>query len=160
MWGCCLPLYWFELRTRSIKSMGEKASVQRAKGIKTNTTKISAAIKNTPFLPYFWCSLFSTQTSIMANNNPTLGELLHSLNNDVLKNKILSIEKLNKKIVNIKNGIRFNEACIKDGLHPKFANIHICIYIMRMTWIWLIRITWMCLHHQKIARTYRSDDHL
>ena len=25
MWGCCcLPLYWFELRTRSIKSMGEK----------------------------------------------------------------------------------------------------------------------------------------
>ena len=28
MWGCCLPLYWFELRTRSIKSMGEKASVR------------------------------------------------------------------------------------------------------------------------------------
>ena len=24
MWGCCLPLYWLELRTRSVKSMGEK----------------------------------------------------------------------------------------------------------------------------------------
>ena len=64
----------------------------------------------------------------MANNNPTFGALLHSLNDDLLKNKIRSIEKLNKKIVNIKNGIRFNETCIKEGLHPKFTNMYIYIY--------------------------------
>ena len=44
------------------------------------------------------------------NNEPyfaywTFGELLHSLNNEPLKNKIRNIEKLNKKSVNIKNGI-------------------------------------------------------
>ena len=48
----------------------------------------------------------------MANNSPTIGELLHALNNDLVKNKIRNIEKLNKKIVNIKNGIVFNETYI------------------------------------------------
>ena len=67
----------------------------------------------------------------MANNNPTFGELLHSLNNDLVKNKILNIEKLNKKIVNIKNGIRLNETCIKEGLHPKFTNIYIFFFFLR-----------------------------
>ena len=45
----------------------------------------------------------------MANNNPTFGELLRSLNNDLLKYKIRNIKKLDKKIVNIKNGIGFTE---------------------------------------------------
>ena len=64
----------------------------------------------------------------MANNNPTFGELLYSLNNDILKNKIHNIEKLNKKIVNIKNGIRLSKR-IKEGLHPKCTIIYIYIYI-------------------------------
>ena len=64
----------------------------------------------------------------MSNNSPTFGELIHSLNNDLLKIKICNIKKLNKKIVNIKNGIRLNETCIKEGLHPKFTNIYIYIF--------------------------------
>ena len=64
----------------------------------------------------------------MANNNRTFGELLRSLNNYLLKNRIRNIEKLNKKIVSIKNVIRFNETCIREGgLHPKFINIYIYI---------------------------------
>ena len=39
-------------------------------------------------------------------------ELLHSINNDLLKNKIRNNEKLNKKIVYIKNDIKFNETYI------------------------------------------------
>ena len=60
----------------------------------------------------------------MANNNHTFGELLHSLNNNLLKNEIRNIEKLNNFFLNIKNGIRFNETCIKEGLYPKFTNIY------------------------------------
>ena len=63
----------------------------------------------------------------MANNNPTFGEFLYSLNNDdLLKNKIRNIEKLNKKIVNIKNDIRFNDTCI----------IYIYIYIKYIIYIY------------------------
>ena len=34
----------------------------------------------------------------------------------------------NKRIVQTKNGIYFNEIYLKEGLHPKFANIYIYIY--------------------------------
>ena len=57
------------------------------------------------------------------------GQLLFLLNNEVLKNQIRSIEKINKRIINIKNGIHFNEICIQEGLQPNFTNIYIYIYI-------------------------------
>ena len=44
-------------------------------------------------------------------------------------NDIRKIEKINKRIVQSKNGIYFNEICLKEGLHPKFCNIYIYIYI-------------------------------
>ena len=57
------------------------------------------------------------------------GQLLFLLNNEVLKNKIRTIEKINKRIIAIKNGIHFNEICIKEGLQPNFTNIYIYIHI-------------------------------
>ena len=57
------------------------------------------------------------------------GDLLFALNCDRLKNDIRKIEKINKRIVQSKNGIYFNEICLKEGLHPKFSNIYIYIYI-------------------------------
>ena len=57
------------------------------------------------------------------------GDLLFALNCDRLKNEIRKIEKINKRIVQSKNGIYFNEICPKEGLHPKFSNIY--IYILR-----------------------------
>ena len=57
------------------------------------------------------------------------GELLFALNCDPLKNE-MKIEKINKRIVRTKNGIYFNEICLKEGLHPKFVNIYIYIYVI------------------------------
>ena len=55
------------------------------------------------------------------------GDLLFALNCDRLKNKIKKIEKINKRIVQSKNGIYFNETCLKEGLHQKISNIYIYI---------------------------------
>ena len=57
------------------------------------------------------------------------GDLLFALNCDLLKNEIRKIEKINQRIVQTKNGIYFNKICLKEGLHPKFSNICIYIYI-------------------------------
>ena len=51
------------------------------------------------------------------------------LNNEVLKNRIRSIEKINKCIINIKNGIHFNEMYIQEDLEPSFLSLYIYIYI-------------------------------
>ena len=56
------------------------------------------------------------------------GDLLFARNCDPLKNEIRKIEQINKRIVQIKNGIYFNNICLKEGLHPKFS-IYIYIYI-------------------------------
>ena len=48
------------------------------------------------------------------------GDLLFALNCDRLKNDIRKIEKINKRIVQSKNGIYFNEV---------YIYIYICIYI-------------------------------
>ena len=53
------------------------------------------------------------------------GDLLFALNCDPLKNEIRKIQKINKCIVQTKNGIYFNEMCLKEGLRPKFSNIYI-----------------------------------
>ena len=42
-------------------------------------------------------------------------QLLFLLNNEDLKNKIRRIEKINKRIIYIKNGIHFYEICIQEG---------------------------------------------
>ena len=57
------------------------------------------------------------------------GDHLFALNCDPLKNEITKIEKINKRIVPTKNGIYFNEICLKEGQHPKFS-IYIYIYII------------------------------
>ena len=57
------------------------------------------------------------------------GDLLFALNCDPLKNEIMKIEKINKRIVQTKNCIYFNKICLKEGLHPKYSNIYIYIYI-------------------------------
>ena len=59
-------------------------------------------------------------------------DLLFALNCDRHKNDIRKIEKINKRIVQSKNGIYFNEICLKEGLHPNFSNIYIYIYIYTM----------------------------
>ena len=51
------------------------------------------------------------------------GDLLFALNCDPLKNEIRKIEKINKRIVETKNGIYFNEICLKEGLQATFSNI-------------------------------------
>ena len=60
-------------------------------------------------------------------SNMTFGKLLFAINYDHLNNKVRKIEKINKRIVQTKNGIYFNEVCLKEGLHPKFSNIYIYI---------------------------------
>ena len=59
------------------------------------------------------------------------GDLLFALNCDRLKNDIRKIEKINKRIVQSKNGMYFNEICLKEGLHPKFSNIYIYMKIKK-----------------------------
>ena len=63
------------------------------------------------------------------------GDILFSLNWDPLKNEIRKIEKINKRIVQTKNGIYFNKICLKQGLHAKFSNIYIYIYNSQICWI-------------------------
>ena len=55
------------------------------------------------------------------------GDLLFALNCDRLKNEISEIEKINKRIVQSKNGIYFNEICLI--FTPDFL---IYIYIMSL----------------------------
>ena len=43
------------------------------------------------------------------------GQLVFLLDNDVLKNNIRNIEKINKRIVHLKSGIHFNEICIQPS---------------------------------------------
>ena len=57
------------------------------------------------------------------------GDLLFDINCDWLKNEIRKIEKINKRIIQTKNGIYLNKISLKERLHPKFSNIYIYIYI-------------------------------
>ena len=59
----------------------------------------------------------------------SFGQLLFLLTNEVLQNKIRRIEKINKHIINIKNGIHFNEIRIQESLQPNFTNIYIYIQV-------------------------------
>ena len=68
------------------------------------------------------------------------GDLLFALNCDRLKNDIRKIDKINKRIVQSKNGIYFNEICLKEGLHPKFSNIYIYNLLMRFPFFYLSNV--------------------
>ena len=63
-------------------------------------------------------------------------DLLFSINCDRLKNEIRKIEKINKRIVESKNGIYFNEIYLKVGLHPEFSNIYISIRLYMFVQLW------------------------
>ena len=55
----------------------------------------------------------------MAFTCMNFGNLLFALNCVQLKNEIRKIEKINKHVVQSKNGIYFNEICLKRGTSPK-----------------------------------------
>ena len=60
--------------------------------------------------------------------NLNIGQLLNLLDN-VNKNYVRKLEKLNKSFVNNKYGIYFNKICIDEELLPNYTNIYIYIYI-------------------------------
>ena len=45
------------------------------------------------------------------------------------KSLVRNIERIDKKIVNVTNGIKFLETCIIENLLPNFTDIYIYIYI-------------------------------
>ena len=51
-----------------------------------------------------------------------LGQLLTQLNAEST-NLVRSIEKTQKKLINARNSVIFNETCIKNGLFPKYTNL-------------------------------------
>ena len=63
----------------------------------------------------------------MALDQFYFGQLLHLLNDEHLKYKIQSVEKVNKQISNIKSGIKFNNTCISEG---STQIIYVYIYIL------------------------------
>ena len=50
--------------------------------------------------------------------SPILGELLKGLN-DNDKQHVRSIEKVQKKLINTRNAVFFNETCLEQGLLPE-----------------------------------------
>ena len=52
-------------------------------------------------------------------------QLLFLLGNEVLKNNVRNIEKINKRIIHLKSGIHFNEICIQEGLQPNFVIVRV-----------------------------------
>ena len=55
-----------------------------------------------------------------------IGQLLNLLDN-VKKNDVRKLEKLNKSFVNNKYGISLNKIYINEGLLPNYTNIYIYI---------------------------------
>ena len=53
-----------------------------------------------------------------------IGDLLSKLN-DNGKSIVRSIERVQKKLANIRNAVIFNETCLEQGLLPKYSNIRL-----------------------------------
>ena len=53
-----------------------------------------------------------------------LGQLLSQLNIQTTQ-LVRSIEKLQKKLINARNAVIFNETCIENGLFPKYTNLRL-----------------------------------
>ena len=58
------------------------------------------------------------------------GFLLNQLPPDQ-KSLVRYIEKIDQKIVNATNGVKFLKSCIDEDLLPKFTDIYIYIYTIR-----------------------------
>ena len=58
------------------------------------------------------------------------GVLLNQMNPDH-KSLVRNIERIDKKIVNASNGVKFLQTCINEDLLPKFTDIY--IYIIYIT---------------------------
>ena len=54
----------------------------------------------------------------------SFGPLLFSLDNVDLKKKIKNIEKMNKRLFDIRSGINFNYICLKELFQPTFTNTY------------------------------------
>ena len=63
---------------------------------------------------------------IVINLKMTFSELILTLPPDT-KSLIRSIEKTNRKIINIQLSLVFNKICIQENLLPAYSNIYICI---------------------------------
>ena len=57
-----------------------------------------------------------------------IGELISNFNQSA-KEVVRSLEKLQKKLVQERNAVVFNQTCIINGLLPTYTNIYIYIYI-------------------------------
>ena len=64
--------------------------------------------------------------------NLNIGQLLNLLDN-VNKNYVRKLKKLNKSFVNNKYGISFNKICVNEGLLPNYTNIYIYIFFILPT---------------------------
>ena len=62
--------------------------------------------------------------AVVSYQTLNIGELLHLLPCDLLRNNVRLIAKLNKRFINAKYGNIFNETCISERLFPKCAYIH------------------------------------
>ena len=58
--------------------------------------------------------------------NLNIGQLLNLLDN-VNKNYVRKLKKVNKSFVNNKYGLYFNKICINEGLLPNYTNVYIYI---------------------------------
>ena len=58
----------------------------------------------------------------------TISELILTFPSDT-KSLISSIEKTNRKIVNIQLSLVFNKTCIQENLLPAYTHTYMCIYI-------------------------------
>ena len=86
---------------------------------------------STFILPGLKCETFSQLFIIPVVNYQTLniGELLHLLPCDLLRNNVRLIEKLNKRFINAKYGKFFSETCISERLLPKLYIYYIYILV-------------------------------
>lgn len=57
-----------------------------------------------------------------------IGYLIHNLSEEE-KCIVRKIEKINRKLVNVKYALVFNKQCIKENLLPAYTNIYIYIYM-------------------------------
>ena len=74
---------------------------------------------------FFFASLsMDEQNALQKRINFNIGQLLNLLDN-VNKNDVTKLEKLNKSFLNNKYGISFNKICINEGLLPNYTNIYI-----------------------------------
>ena len=62
-------------------------------------------------------------------NDFNIGQLLYRLSSSKKKKIVRDLEKVNKKLIQNKYDILFNETCIKEELLPKYIYIYIYTYI-------------------------------